>query len=325
MAIFGAGYGDSFGLTSSQMAGQNQVLTQWSAQILRLGMDALVFPRFLSLVPPGITMGLNKGNTYRIPIFTWVEETAATTALTSGTVIPLISQGTLNVYGTLDEYGRGIGFEQTLDYYTKLDNAQALLETLANNRARVLNELARGVIDSTPHIVSLGVTGTLGTTRFNVSAASATLCAATLYSDHVKAIRDHLKTALVPTFPNGLYVYVGNSAHFRGLKNESIFENYNLYNTSQILAPNGLVYQVLGAWEGFVFVETEMGMTAATGYVIAPEAGAQAYAKPISLYYYPDINSDAGRLNVFKWYMIAGFSQTLRDYGTRVMKVITKQ
>lgn len=323
MAIFGAGYGDAFSLTSSQMAGQNQVLTQWSGQILRLGMDSLVFPRFLSLVPPGITMGLGKGNTYRIPIFTWNESTPATTALVSGTAIDIDAQGTLNVYGTLDEYGRGMGFENTLEYYTKLNNAQALLETLANNRARTINELCKQVVDNTPHIVSLGIAGTLATTRFGVSAASATLAADTLAGSHVKDIYDFLRSKKVPTFANGLYVYVGNSRHFRALKNESIFETYNIYNNAAVVGLNGLIYQVLGAWNGFLFVETEESMHYATGYVIAPEVGAQAYAKPVSLYYYPDINSDAGRLNVFKWHMIAGFSQTLRNYGTRAMKVIT--
>ena len=90
-----------------------------------------------------------------------------------------------------------------------------------------------------------------------------------------------------------------------------------------MVGANGLIYQILGAWEGFLFVQTEEGMDGTTGYVIAPECGAQAYAKPISLYYYPDINSDAGRLNVVKWHMIAGFAQTLRNYGTRALRVIS--
>lgn len=323
MAIFGAGYGDAFGLTSSQMSGQNQVLTQWSGQVLRLGMDKLVFPNFLSMTPPGIVMGLNKGDTFRIPIFTWVEDTEATTALTSGTVIPLISQGTLNVYGTLDEYGRGIGFENTLDYYTKLNNGAELVETLANNRARTINELCRSVIHNTPHIVGLGVAGTTGTTRFNISAGSGTLSVGTLASGHIKNVYDHLKGVRVPTFSNGLYYYVGNAAHLRGLKNESVFETWSVYNNMPIAGQNGFIYQVLGAWQGFVFIETEEGMNGTIGYVIAPEAGAQAYAKPVSLYYYPDINSDAGRLNVIKWHMIAGFAQTLRNYGTRALRVIS--
>jgi len=322
-AYFVGGYGDAFGLTSSQMAGQNQVLTQWSGEVLRLGMDKLVFPNFLSLTPPGITMGLNKGNTYRIPIFTWNEETSATTALTSGTTIPLTTQGTLNIYGTLDEYGLGIGFENTLDYYTKLNNGAELIETLSNNRARVLNELCRAVIHNTPHIVGLGVTGTGGTTRFNIVAGSGTLSVSTLDSGHIKNIYDKLKGQRVPTFSNGLYYYVGNAKHLRGLKNEDVFTNWSYYNNMPLLGGNGLIYQALGAWQGFMFIQTEEGMDGTTGYVIAPELGAQAYAKPISLHYYPDINSDANRLNVIKWHMIAGFSQTLRNYGTRAMRVIS--
>lgn len=323
MAGLTGGYGDLFGLTSSQMRGQNQVLTQWSGEVLRLGMDMLVFSRFLSQAPPGVAMGLGKGDTFRIPIFNWVEETEGTTALTSGTSIPLITQGTLNVYGTLDEYGRGIGMENTLDYYTKLNNARELLETLANNRARVINELSRQLIYATPHRAVCGETGTSGTVRFNqtTSGTSQGTAAATLASPHIKRIYDHLKSRRVPTFGNGLYIYVGNAKHLRGLKDEQVFENYNYYNNMSV--GNGLVYQVIGNWEGFTFVQTEEGMSDTVGYALAPEIGAAAYAKPVSLYYYPDFNSDAGRLNVIKWHMIAGWAKTLRDAGTRAMTVIT--
>lgn len=316
MALFTDGYGDAFGLTSSQMKGQNQVLTQWSGEVLRLGMDMLVFSRFLSQAPPGIAMGLGKGDTFRIPIFNWIEETGGTTALSSGTTIPLLTQGTLNVYGTLDEYGRGIGMENTLDYYTKLNNARELLETLANNRARVINELCRNLIDNTAHKAYLGTAGTAGTLIINgVTASMAAI--ATLSSAMLKGIYDHMKSKRVPTYGNGLYAYVGNAKHLRGLKNEGVFENYNYYNNSAA----GLIYQVIGNWEGFTFIQTEEGMSDTYGYVLAPEIGAAAYSKPISLHYYPDINSDANRLNVIKWHMIAGFAKTLRDYGTRAMKV----
>jgi hypothetical protein len=321
--IFSSGYGDSFGLQASDLRGQNQVLTQWSGQVLRLGMDMLVFPRFLAQAPPGIAMGLQKGDTFRIPIFNWITSTSGTTPLSSGTTIGLLSQGTLNVYGTLDEYGQGIGMENVIDYYTKLNNAAELLETLANNRARVLNELCRAVIDNTPHIAVCGVTGTTGTTRFNLSSTSgiATTAISTLSSGVIKSVSDFFKGQRVPTFGNGLYVYVGNAAHLRGLKNEGVFENYNYYNNPGF--NNGIVYQVLGNWEGFTFVQTEEGMAGTYGYALAPEIGAVAYAKPISLHYYPDINSDANRLNVIKWHMIAGFAKTLRDYGTRAIKVYT--
>jgi hypothetical protein len=321
--IFNSGYGDSFGLQASDMRGQNQVLTQWSGQVLRLGMDMLVFPRFLSQAPPGIAMGLSKGDTFRIPIFNWITSTSGTTALSSGTAIGLVTQGTLNVYGTLDEYGLGIGMENTLDYYTKLNNASELLETLANNRARVLNELCRSVIDVTPHVAIVGVTGTTGTVRYNLSSTSgiATTAAGTLTSAVVKNLGDKFKADRVPTFGNGLYVYIGNAAHLRPLKDEGVFENYNYYNNPGF--SNGIVYQVIGNWEGFTFVQTEEGMAGTYGYALAPEIGAVAYAKPISLHYYPDINSDANRLNVIKWHMIAGFAQTLRNYGTRARKVYT--
>jgi len=325
MSIFTSGYGDTFGLQTSDLRGQNQVLTQWSGQVLRLGMDMLVFPRFLAQAPPGIAMGLGKGDTFRIPIFNWITETSATTALSSGTAIPLLSQGTYNVYGTLDEYGRGIGMENTLDYYTKLNNASELLETVANNRSRVLNELCRSVIHNTPHVAIVGVTGTTGTVRYNIDVAGtagwATSAAGTLSSAVVKNLGDHFKAARVPTFGNGLYVYVGNAAHLRPLKDEGVFENYNYYNNPGF--SNGIVYQVLGNWEGFTFVQTEEGMAGTYGYALAPEIGAVAYAKPISLHYYPDINSDANRMNAIKWHMIAGFAQTLRNYGTRAFRVVT--
>lgn len=234
--IFGQSYGDSFGYQSSDARGQNQTLTQWSGEVLRLGMDMLVFSRFLEQAPPGVAMGLGKGDTFRIPIFNCVTDTAGTTALSSGTVIPLLSQGTFNVYGTLDEYGRGIGMENTLDYYTKLNNATELLETLANNRARVLNELCRGVIDNTPHVVSVGVTGTTGTVRYNLPGRNQNAgtmqgtAAGTLTSAVIKSLGDHMKSARVPTYANGLYVYVGNAAHLRPLKDEGIFEQNSVFN-----------------------------------------------------------------------------------------------
>jgi hypothetical protein len=298
------------------MAGQNQVLTQWSGEVIRLSQDMLVFPRFLDLAPPGITMGLGKGDTWRAPIFLWNENASATTALTSGTTIPLITQATLNISGTIDEFGAGIGVENVLEYYVKFGVQGELLRTLANNRALVLNELCRSVIHNTRHNMIIGTNGTLFK---NLTAASATLANGTMDSTQCKKVYDHLKGQRVPRFGNGLYVYIGNAAHLRPLKNEGVFENYNLYNQRD----SGLVYQVLGNWQGFTFIETEEGMNGTTGYVLAPNVGAQAYAKPVSLYYYPDFNSDAGRLNVFKWHMLAGFSQVLRDYGTRAIRVHT--
>ena len=147
----------------------------------------------------------------------------------------------------------------------------------------------------------------------------ATTAAGSLTSAVVKSLGDKYKADRVPTYPNGLYIYVGNAAHLRPLKDEGVFENYNYYNNPGF--QNGLIYQVLGNWEGFTFVQTEEGMAGTYGYALAPEIGAQAYAKPIQLYYYPDANFDADRLNVIKWHMIAGWAQTLRDYGTRARKV----
>lgn len=326
MGIFTSGYGDSFGYQVSDARGQNQILTQWSGEVLRLGMDMLVFSRFLEQAPPGVAMGLGKGDTFRIPIFNWITNTSGTTPLSSGTTIPLLTQGTFNVYGTLDEYGNGIGMENTLDYYSKLNNAAELLETLANNRARVMNELCRSLIDNTPHVVSVGVTGTTGTIRYNLPGKNQNAGtmqgtpAGTLTSAVIKDLGDHLKTARVPTYANGLYVYVGNAAHLRPLKDEGIFEQNAVMGGN---GGNSIVYQVLGNWDGFTFVQTEEGMSSTYGYALAPQIGAVAYSKPISLHYYPDINNDANRLNVIKWHAIMGFGQTLRDYGTRAIKVQT--
>lgn len=311
---FDGGYGDAFAVTKSQLSGQNQVLTQWSGEVIRLTQDLLVFPRFLDLAPPGVTLGLSKGDTWRAPIFLWNEDTAATTALTSGTTIPLISQSTLNIYGTIDEYGRGIASEMVLEYYVKFGLQGELLQTLANNRALVMNELCRSVIHSTPHVMILGTNGTIFK---NLAAASGTLARDKITSTHCKAIHDHLKTQRVPTFSNGLYYVIGNAAGFRSLKDEGVFTNYALYNR-----PSAFIYQSLGQWEGFEFIQTEEGMKGTSFYVIAPNVGAQAYAKPMSLFYYPDFNSDAGRLNVYKWHMLAGYSAVLRDYGTRAIRVI---
>jgi hypothetical protein len=323
MAIHTAGYGDSFGHEVSDMRGIGHVLNQWSAQVLRQNQDMLVFSRFLSLAPPGITMGKQKGETFRIPIFDWIEDTAGTTALSSGTVIPLLDQATNAVTGTLAEYGRGIGLENLLEYYTKIDNGREVVETLANNRALILNELTRSVIDNTTHNMVCGSAATLGTARFNVSGAATNTAATALDSVMVKAAYDHLKGARVPTFPNGLYVMIGDASSFRELKDEGVFAEYS-YRNNTSFGLNGLIYQVLGNWEGFTFVQTEEGMNQGTlqyVYAVAPNVGAQAFAKPISLYFYPDINSDAGRLNVIKWHMVAGFVPTLRETGTRALKI----
>jgi N4-gp56 family major capsid protein len=313
---FDGGYGDAFAVNKSQMAGQNQVLTQWSGEVLRLTQDSLVFPRFFDLAPPGITMGLGKGDTWRAPIFLWNETTAATTALTSGTTIPLITQATLNISGTIDEYGRGIAAENVLEYYVKFGVQGELLQTLANNRALVLNELCRGIIHNTKHVAILGTNGTI---YRQLGAASATLANGTITTTQVNQLYDSLKAARVPRWGNGLYVWIGNAAQLRPLKDSGVFQNYSLYNAPMA----GYVYQTIGNFGGFTFIETEEGMNATTSYILAPNVAAQAYAKPISLYYYPDFNSDAGRLNVFKWHMLAGFAPILRDYGTRAIRLIT--
>ncbi len=326
-APFTGGYGDFFSISSSELAGQNQVLTQWSAEVLRLGMDLLVFPRFLDAVN---VMGKQKGDTWRVPVFLWNESTDATTALVAGTTILIDTQGTNNIFGTLDEYGRGMGYELTIEYYTKIGINNEVVMTLANNRARVMNELARAIFQVNDHVVFSGIIGTVGTatgtTVFNVGDLTAgtgdNAANGSLTSSVIKDLRDGLKGRRVAVFPNSLYVIVGNAAMFRTLKDEGVFETYSYYNNTSF-GLNGIVYQILGNWEGFTFVETEEGVPSNVAYAFGRNVGGQAFAKPVQLFYYPDYNSDAGRLNVYKWHMIAGFAESLRQIGTTAVRVET--
>lgn len=308
------GYGNFIGLGSSDL-GPGLVLTNWIPDVLRYGKDALVFPEFLRLDPRGF--GREKGDTFVIPIYSW--NSVATTALTAGTTIEVRTQTVGSVQVTLSEYGDALSKEGYIDYISNINNAAEVQQTLGQTWADTLNALAGDVFKNGLHGArSEDTSGSyyIGTNDPSDNWKGTGPISGSL----VEAVYDKMKANKVPTFPDGKYRWVGNAVTLRPVKRLAGWENMQLYN----MGGEGLRSQQLGVWQGFTFVETEEYCRNQESFVFGQEVGAYSFGNPMDIWYYPDFQDDAGRLQVWKWYAVLGLGATLRDKGTHLLVVKTQ-
>lgn len=310
------GYGEklSGGVTFANLNTASLILTQWSPDVLRYGKGMLVFAQTLS---QRTELGKGKGNTIRVPIFG--EATSlGTTALTQGTSITIQNMSSDSVLVTIDEYGNGISRPQEEDYFSNIDLQNEVKQSLGWNWAKSWDRICQTVFDNSIHgaytIASAG-SYTIGT-NLTDDAEKGT---GGLVGSVVDGVYDHLSNKMVPKFDNGLYAWVGNASTFRTLKNEAGWENFQLWNRGGI----GLQYQVLGAYKGFLFIETNENMTAQKSYAFGQGVGVQAFGQPMEVRYEPDFQQDFGRVQAWAWYCIAGVQAALRDKGTHCLVVKT--
>jgi hypothetical protein len=78
----------------------------------------------------------------------------------------------------------------------------------------------------------------------------------------------------------------------------------------------GIRYQVLGEFMGFVFVETEEQLSKGTLFAFGANVGGYGFGQLPTVTYYPDFGQDAFRMPVWKTLFYRGQDVLWRDKGT---------
>lgn len=305
------GYGDSLSVTKDQLGSKSLILQQWASDVLELARPALIWPAYL---PTKVELGRGKGDKITVPLDLTVENMGlGTVALVTGTSVPVGTTTWESVELSIDEYGRGLAKPYSIDYFSNIAMSNQIKKDLARNWGESWNTMAFGVFDNTVHFIrTIADSG-------SISVGSGAH-AGHLSGSAVGLIYDELSSRKVPKFDDGLYRIVGNAKTLRSLKNDSGWENLQLYNRGG----RGLEYSAIGKYEGFVFVEDEVQTTDGELLAFGKNVGAQAFGMPMKLEHEPNYKGDFNRVQAWAWLTIGGVGTALRDIGTYCFKVLCK-
>lgn len=309
--VVGQGYGDMFGYTGVNARADGFEVKRLAGTVMRKAISDLVFTRFLEESQDAF--GVGKGGTFTVPIFKDLGAVGTVSPLVSGTAIGLATQKTDSVQMMMYEYGTGISYEKILNWFTDINVQNQLTTSLSRHVARMVNWLDYDIFCNTPFSIEVPATGSyttlLGTNRIVTQATLGELGPGGL----ALAYDSFKKNVVPPLTSRGLYGIVGNSETFRNLKQGSIFQNLNLYTS---LNGQGINYQVLGEYAGFIFFETEELMGKGTSFAFGKNVGGYGFGALPQIWYYPDYGSDAGRLPVWKVLFYRGQGPIWRTKGT---------
>ena len=314
----GAGYGNMLSYDVSTIRGDGFEVKNLAGTIMRAAISNLVFSRVMN--QSRNAFGKGKGGTFTTPIFKNFGQPGTVSPLTSGTAIGIGTQKTDSVSMSIYEYGTGVGYEgQYGDFITDINVRSELIETLGIHIGRMVNWLDYDILVNTPFSIEVPAAGSystlLGTNR-PLNAANY----GELGPGGVALASDSLKASLVSPFnERGLYYWIANSATLRNLKSGSVFTNQQLYSNQQ-----GLLYQVLGEFQNFIFIETEEQLSKGTSIVGGANAAGYGFGMLPSTWYYPDFGSDAGRLSVWKTIFYRGQGAIWQSKGTANLVVRSK-
>lgn len=313
-----AGYGDMFSASASEMRAAGFEIQHFSKPILRNAIDQLVFSRFMT--PSTDAFGKGKGGTFTIRFAKDFGAISSVSALTSGTAIGIGSQAWDKVEMNMYEYGTGVGVEDFANMLTDIDLQMEVQQTLGRHVGRMINWLDFDIFNKTNKAIevgSMGSYGYIGTNRAGLASATAF---GELGPGGVALAYDTLRGALVePLTDGGLYGMLGNADTFRHLKSGSIFANQTLWGNM-----SGMTYQVLGQFNGFLFVETSENLNKGTTFAFGKNVGGYGFGMNPRTFLYPDFGSDAGRLGVFKTLFYRGQGAIRRSVGTACIIIRSK-
>lgn len=313
----GAGYGELFGYSVANIRGDGFEVPHLAGTILRTAIGQLVFTRFLN--ESRDAFGVGKGGTFTIPIFQDFGAVTSVTPLVPGTAIGLGTQRAFSVSMAMQEYGTGIAYESLGDWISSIEIRSQLVDTLGRHIGRMINFLDYEIFAATPwsiEVVAAGsYNGLLGTNRALVATAYGELGRGGV----ALAYDSLVKNLVPPVTQSGHYVWVANGETLRNLKEGSVFINKEMY-----AGMSNFNMQILGIYNGFLFVETEEILRKGTSFAIGANAGGYGFGKLPSVTYYPDFGSDAGRLQVWKTLFYRGQGPIKRDWGTAAIIVRSK-
>jgi hypothetical protein len=318
MAFSDQGYGDMFSYTKGNITADGFEVKNLSGSVLRYAVDEMVYGMVMNRSRDAF--GIGKGGTFTIPIFNDWGAPATVSPLVSGTSIGIGTQTTSSVSMVIHEYGTGIGYEPFGDWTTSIPIRDQLSKTLGLNIGRAMNWLDKyELVDNAQFMIDIPATGSLsaflqdsgGTTRASQAAYGE------LFSGAVAFGYDTFKKSIAkPNSLRGFYTAIANSRTLRNLKIGSVFLNYSLYTDFR-----GQKYQVLGEFQGFVWIETEELTGDGTTLLTAANAAGYGMGLEPRLWFYPDYGNDAGRLEVWKTKYYRGQGPIFMNKGTAAILI----
>jgi len=311
------GYGDLFGLSAAMVKGSSLALTQWSPEVMRYAKDAYQWAQYLTFREE---LGKKKGDTIRVPIYQWLSTYGS--AIPAGTTVPMGSQDITSFTVTLEEIGRGLSEEHTVEYYSNIENVRQLQMTLGDNWANTWDYFCSQLFVNGQWYMSEVAAGSFTQGSGQQGGAAGTLLGTQILNGAmVDRVYDVLRSAKAPKFPDGYYRWLGNAKTLRGLKEDVGRKNFEYYDN----AGAGIKAQVIGIYGGFVFVEVEENTTDGRSEAFGMDCGVQAFGMPMEIRYEPNYQTDFGRVQAWAYLAIAGTAEALIDTGTYGLRVYSHE
>lgn len=338
------GYGGDQGFTRTQLSSTGLFPTIWAQEALTFAMPTVYFP----LVTPSRTeLSVQSGQTIVVPLHGEMTDSSWPT-LIEGTSITVGSYNMDSMSVAVQEAGRGLAVERLVRQYlvdgSYPGDAQNFVNKLMRNFALSWeNQLREVYLSGRFRIVSaaqgshsslqsdLGGTGAGGTGTFAQTTLDAVL------AEFRQVRTGSLGTFIVNPYSDGLYRLVANWRTIRGLTKEADFVSLETRNQSR--AGMGMVYQVIGEWNGFSIVRHDLmpdGTVLCHGQNVAVQAFGGQFEDsdipaedilrleeplPFQIRFERNWKNDFHRVKAAAWYVMAGSAKSLIDTGTAAIRV----
>lgn len=334
------GYGEFLGFSRDQLGETGLFPTQWVEEALRLAMPSVYFPQ----VTPHLTeLEKGQGDAIVVPLEGEMVDTSWP-SLVEGTSITVGSYNLDSFACIIQEAGRGLSIERLTRQYlvnnTYPGAAQKFTQKLASNFAMSWENELRGLYlsgDYSIQSVAAGSYSDPGLSPFNVD-GTITVEALEACLDEFRSVHTGtLGTFVIPPFSDGLYRFVANWKTMKGLLADTDWRA--LQTRNQGIAGQGLIFQEMGPWNGFMLVRHDMmpdGTCIAHGRNVAvqafggqfddeeiPQDAMQQITDPVpyQIRYEGNYRSDFWRAKAAAWYAVAGSAAALMNTGTACIQV----
>ena len=314
-----ADYGNYFPADKSTY-GSNTVPELWRDETLRYAMSKALFPQWVTYWED---LRGGPGETLHVPLMSQLAH-AATTALATGTGIPMQSQESARLDVTVAEYGNGVQLERINVDFSQPNMPSEALRSLGDDWVWSMNHHAAATMFTSGHLAYAAAGGGAATLDYVAGGGGRVAPAGGFGRDFLGDVRDDFVSnsngQTVPPMDipgyGAFYGFVMHPSDARSLKNDVTWENLQLYN----LQGRGIFQSRVGVIEDFVIFETNLGVTAGTGLAFGQDAFALAMATPMELFFYPDYMQDARRAQAWKWYSVFNYALAMADKGTHAIK-----
>ena len=298
--------------------GSNTVPEIWRDETLRYAMSKALFPQWVTYWED---LRGGPGDTLHVPVMQALDH-AATTALVTGTGIPMQSQKSARIDVTVAEYGNGVQLARTNVDFSQPNMPAEAMKSLGDDWAWSMNHHAAATMFTSGHL-AYAVAGA-GSLDYVAGGGGRKAPSGGFGRSFLGDVRDEFVSntngQIVPPMDipgyGAFYGFVAHPADTRSIKNDVTWENLQLYN----LQGKGIFTSRVGVLEDFVIFETNLGVTSGTALAFGQDAFALAMATPMELFFYPDYMQDAGRAQAWKWYSVFNYCLAFANTGTHAIK-----